>query len=171
MKAVCWQGLRDVRVEDVPEPRILNPRDAIIKVSSTAICGTDLHIYNGLMPSVQRGDVLGHEFMGEVVAVGSAIGNLREGDRVVVPCVIDTASGCSNSSRRESWIPPWSFRTRFRLNRLRRDTEVLCSRQRLHQGHPKAWFAQTFPAPCQLSAEMTSPSSALHRVEQAMHDA
>ena len=94
MRAVCWQGLRDVRVEDVPEPRILNPRDAIIKVSSTAICGTDLHIYNGLIPSVQRGDVLGHEFMGEVVAVGSAIGNLREGDRVVVPCVI-ACGGCA----------------------------------------------------------------------------
>lgn len=100
MRAVCWQGPHVVRVEDVPEPRILNPRDAIVKVSSTAICGSDLHIYNGEMPSMQRGDVLGHEFMGEVIAIGSGIKNLREGDRVVVPSVI-ACGFCLFCKRRE----------------------------------------------------------------------
>lgn len=93
MKAVCWKGKKEVRTEDVPEPVILNPRDAIVKVSSTAICGSDLHLYNNFFPSMQKGDVLGHEFMGEVVAVGSGVDNLREGDRVVVPCVI-SCGGC-----------------------------------------------------------------------------
>ena len=88
MKAVCWHGSKDVRVEEVDEPRILNPRDAIVRISSTAICGSDLHLYNGLFPAMRNGDVMGHEFMGEVVATGSGVRNLREGDRVVVPCVI-----------------------------------------------------------------------------------
>lgn len=88
MRAVCWHGKQDVRVEDVPEPKIINPRDAIVRVSSTAVCGSDLHLYNGFFPAMRAGDVLGHEFMGEVVAVGKGVANLREGDRVVVPCVI-----------------------------------------------------------------------------------
>lgn len=92
MKAVCWRGTRDVRVEEVDEPRILNPRDAIIRITSTAICGSDLHLYNGLFPAMRDGDILGHEFMGEVVATGSGVKNLREGDRVVVPCVISCGS-------------------------------------------------------------------------------
>jgi len=92
MRAVCWHGSKDVRVEEVPSPEILNPRDAIIRVSSTAICGSDLHLYNGAFPGMQAGDVLGHEFMGDVVAVGSGVSNLREGDRVVVPCVISCGS-------------------------------------------------------------------------------
>lgn len=92
MRAVTWHGKRDVRVEDVPSPQILNPRDAIVRVSSTAICGSDLHLYNGVFPAMKSGDVLGHEFMGEVVAVGSAVTNLREGDRVVVPCVVACGS-------------------------------------------------------------------------------
>ncbi|MBA2484758.1 MAG: glutathione-dependent formaldehyde dehydrogenase [Nitrospira sp.] len=83
MKANCWYGKRDVRVEQVPDPKILNRRDAIIKVTSTAICGSDLHLYNGLMPTMKAGDILGHEFMGEVVEVGSEIKNLQVGDRVV----------------------------------------------------------------------------------------
>jgi threonine dehydrogenase-like Zn-dependent dehydrogenase len=83
MKANCWYGKRDVRVEQVPDPKILNRRDAIIKVTSTAICGSDLHLYNGLMPTMQAGDILGHEFMGEVVEVGRDIHNLQVGDRVV----------------------------------------------------------------------------------------
>jgi len=82
-----------VAVEDVPAPSILNPRDAIVRVTSTAICGSDLHLYNGFFPQMQRGDVLGHEFMGEIVDVGSGVKNLREGDRVVVPCVI-ACGGC-----------------------------------------------------------------------------
>ena len=70
MKAVCWHGTRDIRVDSVPEPEILNPRDAIIQVTSTAICGSDLHIYDGYVPTMKTGDVLGHEFMGIVVEVG-----------------------------------------------------------------------------------------------------
>jgi len=85
MKANCWEGKKKVRVETVPDPRILNDGDAILKVTSTAICGSDLHLYNGLIPSMQKGDVLGHEFMGEVVEIGRAVKKLKVGDRVVVP--------------------------------------------------------------------------------------
>lgn len=85
MKANCWHGKHDVRVERVADPGILNPRDAIIKVSSTAICGSDLHLYNGVIPTMEQGDILGHEFMGEVVELGAAVHNLAIGDRVVVP--------------------------------------------------------------------------------------
>jgi threonine dehydrogenase-like Zn-dependent dehydrogenase len=92
MKAVCWQKTNDVRVETVPDPTILNPRDAILKITSTAICGSDLHIYGGYIPTVQPGDIIGHEFMGEVVDVGSGVNNLRIGDRVVVPSTI----GCGH---------------------------------------------------------------------------
>lgn len=85
MKAVCWIGANNVQVMDVPEPKIINPRDAIIKVSSSAICGSDLHLYDNYIPSMKKGDILGHEFMGEVVEVGKSVGNLKVGDRVVVP--------------------------------------------------------------------------------------
>jgi len=88
MKAICWFGKNDVRVEDVPEPRILDPRDAIIKITSTAICGSDLHLVDGYMPTMEKGDILGHEPMGEVVEVGSSVKNLKVGDRVVVPFCI-----------------------------------------------------------------------------------
>ena len=70
MKALCWYGKKHVEVQDVPDPKILNPRDAIVKITSTAICGSDLHIYNGFIPSMMKGDILGHEFMGEVVETG-----------------------------------------------------------------------------------------------------
>jgi threonine dehydrogenase-like Zn-dependent dehydrogenase len=86
MKANCWMGKRKVRVESVPDPKILNARDAIIKVTSTAICGSDLHLFNGYIPTMERGDILGHEFMGEVVEVGPMVKDaLKVGDRVVVP--------------------------------------------------------------------------------------
>lgn len=85
MKAACWHGKHDVRVEDVPDPQILNPRDAIVRITSTAICGSDLHLYDGFVPTMMQGDILGHEFMGEVVEAGSEVGNLAVGDRVVVP--------------------------------------------------------------------------------------
>lgn len=108
MKAVCWQGSNDVRVENVPEPKIINSRDAILKITSTAICGSDLHIYSGKIPTMESGDILGHEFMGEVVEVGSQIQNLQVGDRVVVPftiacgncffCKKDLWSLCDNSN-------------------------------------------------------------------------
>ena len=92
MKAVCWHGANDVRVETIPDPKILNPRDVILKITSTAICGSDLHIYDGYIPTMQPGDIIGHEFMGEVVEVGRDVKNLTIGDRVVVPSVI----GCGH---------------------------------------------------------------------------
>jgi threonine dehydrogenase-like Zn-dependent dehydrogenase len=88
MKAVCWYGTRDVRVETVPDPKIINPHDAIIKTSLTAICGSDLHLYGGYNPAMKAGDILGREFMGEVVEVGSETKALKRGDRVVVPFAI-----------------------------------------------------------------------------------
>jgi threonine dehydrogenase-like Zn-dependent dehydrogenase len=108
MKATCWDGRNSVKVEEVPDPKILNERDAIVKISSTAICGSDLHLYDGYVPTMKRGDVLGHEFMGEVVEVGKGVGNLKVGDRVVVPfpiacgncnaCAADLFSLCENSN-------------------------------------------------------------------------
>ena len=90
MKALCWMGVEKLSVEDVPDPKILNPRDAIVRITRTCICGSDLHLYNGYMPSMEQGDILGHEFMGEVVEVGSGIDRekLKVGDRVVVPFTI-----------------------------------------------------------------------------------
>jgi threonine dehydrogenase-like Zn-dependent dehydrogenase len=88
MKAVRFYGAQDIRVETVPDPTILNPRDAIVKVTATAICGSDLHIYGGYIPTMEKGDVLGHEFMGEIVEVGSGNRRLKVGDRVVVPFTI-----------------------------------------------------------------------------------
>jgi threonine dehydrogenase-like Zn-dependent dehydrogenase len=92
MKANCWIGKQDVRVEQVPDPKILNQRDAIVKITSTAICGSDLHLYNGFVPTMESGDILGHEFMGEVVEVGRGVNNLQKGDRVVVPFPIACGS-------------------------------------------------------------------------------
>ncbi len=108
MKALCWHGKEDVRVETVPDPKILNPRDAIVKITSTAICGSDLHLYDAYIPTLTPGDILGHEFMGEVVELGSEVKNLKKGDRVVVPftiacgscyfCKKDMWSACDNSN-------------------------------------------------------------------------
>ncbi|NEU57788.1 zinc-dependent alcohol dehydrogenase [Halorussus sp. MSC15.2] len=92
MRALTWHGKEDVRVENVPDPEIVNPRDAIIEITATAICGSDLHLYDGYVPTMREGDVLGHEPMGEVVEVGSAVENLEEGDRVVVPFTISCGS-------------------------------------------------------------------------------
>src|ERR671915_552368 len=92
MKATCWMGKKNVEVVDVPEPKILNQRDCIVKITRTAICGSDLHLYNGYIPTMQKGDILGHEFMGEVVDVGSGVKNLALGDRVVVPFTIACGS-------------------------------------------------------------------------------
>ena len=101
MQAVCWHGKHDVRVERVPDPQILNPHDAIVKVSSTAICGSDLHLYDGYIPTMKSGDILGHEFMGEVIEVGREVKNLKVGDRVVVPFTI--ACGQCFFCKRELW--------------------------------------------------------------------
>ena len=83
MKALCWHGTSDVRVDTVPDPKIEHPRDAIVRVTATAICGSDLHLFNGYMPTMQPGDVLGHEFMGEVVEVGWQPPPGRPGRRAV----------------------------------------------------------------------------------------
>jgi threonine dehydrogenase-like Zn-dependent dehydrogenase len=88
MKALCWHATEDVRYEDVPDPTIVHPRDAIVRITSTAICGSDLHLYDGFVPGMESGDVLGHEFMGEVVEVGRDNKALKVGDRVVVPFTI-----------------------------------------------------------------------------------
>jgi len=101
MKANCWMGPRHVEVQDVPDPRILNSRDAIVKVTSTAICGSDLHLYDGYVPTMQQGDIMGHEFMGEVVEVGPGVdgSKIAVGDRVVVPFPI--ACGACAMCKRE----------------------------------------------------------------------
>jgi threonine dehydrogenase-like Zn-dependent dehydrogenase len=101
MRALCWHGAGDVRVQDVPEPELINDRDAIVRVTSTAICGSDLHLFNGCMPTMRKGDILGHEFMGEVVEVGERVRNLQVGDRVVVPFPI--ACGDCYFCKRELW--------------------------------------------------------------------
>jgi len=88
MRALCWHGKKDIRCDTVPDPKIEDPRDAIVKVTSCAICGSDLHLYDGFIPGMETGDIIGHEFMGEVVEVGSGNGKLKVGDRVVVPFTI-----------------------------------------------------------------------------------
>ena len=113
MKAACWMGKKNMQVVDVPDPRILNQRDAIVKITSTAICGSDLHLFNGFVPTMEHGDVMGHEFMGEVVEVGRDVKNLKVGDRVVVPfpiacghclaCQRELYSCCENSNP-NAWI-------------------------------------------------------------------
>jgi threonine dehydrogenase-like Zn-dependent dehydrogenase len=101
MKANCWMGKKHVEVVDVPDPQILNQRDAIVRITSTAICGSDLHLYNGFIPTMEKGDILGHEFMGEVVATGKAVKNLKVGDRVVVPFTI--SCGNCNPCRHQAY--------------------------------------------------------------------
>jgi threonine dehydrogenase-like Zn-dependent dehydrogenase len=118
MKANCWYGSHDVRVEEVPDPKIINPRDAIVRITSTAICGSDLHLYNGYIPTMYQGDVIGHEFMGEVVEVGPGVNNLTVGDRVVVPfpiscgrcffCTRQLFSLCENSNP-NAWMAEKMF--------------------------------------------------------------
>jgi threonine dehydrogenase-like Zn-dependent dehydrogenase len=108
MKATCWMGSNHVEVQQVPDPKILSPRDAIVKITSTAICGSDLHLYGHYVPTMRKGDILGHEFMGEIVEVGSGVNNLQVGDRVVVPfpiacgnciaCESEMYSLCENSN-------------------------------------------------------------------------
>ncbi|MBW9102521.1 zinc-dependent alcohol dehydrogenase [Paraburkholderia phenoliruptrix] len=88
MKALRWHGKKDIRCDTVSDPKIEHPRDAIIKVSSCAICGSDLHLYDGFMPGMESGDIMGHEFMGEVVEVGKENTALKVGDRIVVPFTI-----------------------------------------------------------------------------------
>jgi threonine dehydrogenase-like Zn-dependent dehydrogenase len=88
MKALVWHGKHDVRVDTVPEPQIESPGDIIVKITSTAICGSDLHLYDGMMPTMEQGDILGHEPMGEVVETGKDVKKIKRGDRVVIPFTI-----------------------------------------------------------------------------------
>jgi threonine dehydrogenase-like Zn-dependent dehydrogenase len=115
MKAVCWMGKENMQVHNVPDPTILNPRDAIIRITSTCICGSDLHLYDGYVPTLEQGDIIGHEFMGEVVEVGPGISRdkLKVGDRVVVPFTIacgkckfceDKLWSCCDNSNPNAWI-------------------------------------------------------------------
>ena len=92
MKAVCWMGSGNVEVHTVDDPKIINPHDAIVRVTRTAICGSDLHLYDGYIPTMESGDIVGHEFMGVVEEVGSAVKKLRRGDRVVIPFTIACGS-------------------------------------------------------------------------------
>jgi threonine dehydrogenase-like Zn-dependent dehydrogenase len=118
MKATCWMGKQKIEVRDVPEPKILNQRDAIVRITSTAICGSDLHLYDGFVPTMEKGDILGHEFMGEVVDVGRDVKNLKVGDRVVVPfpiacgncahCKAELYSCCENSNP-NAWMAEKMF--------------------------------------------------------------
>jgi len=101
VKALCWQGKEKVRVETVDDPKILNPRDAVIRITRTAICGSDLHLYDGYIPTMEPGDILGHEFMGEVVEVGREVKNVKSGDRVVVPFTI--ACGQCHFCKNQLW--------------------------------------------------------------------
>ena len=113
MRANCWHGKNDVRVETVPDPKILNQTDAIIRITSSAICGSDLHLYGGFVPTMESGDILGHEFMGEVVETGREVKNIKKGDRVVVPfpiacgqcffCQQGLTSVCENSNP-NAWV-------------------------------------------------------------------
>src|SRR6187431_2740995 len=114
MRATCWMGKGKVSVEHVPDPQIMNARDAIVKVTATTICGSDLHLYNGFMPTMQRGDILGHEFMGEVVELGPGVKNLSIGDRVVVPFAIACGNcescrarefACCENANPNGWMP------------------------------------------------------------------
>ncbi|ACB73356.1 zinc-dependent alcohol dehydrogenase [Opitutus terrae] len=100
MKAVCWMGKKKMEVQEVDDPKILNPRDCIVRITSTAICGSDLHLYDGYMPTLEKGDILGHEFMGEVVEVGPRVAKLKVGDRVVVPFTI-SCGGCAHCARQQ----------------------------------------------------------------------
>src|SRR5205807_2500835 len=84
MKAACWMGKEDIQVLEVPDPKIINPRDVIVRITRTAICGSDLHLYNGFMPTMMAGDIVGHEFMGEVVEKGPEVKKLNVGDKVCV---------------------------------------------------------------------------------------
>ncbi len=115
MRATVWMGKNQVEVADVPDPQIMRPGDAIVRVTSTAICGSDLHLYDGFMPTMMKGDILGHEFMGEVVEVGPAVKKLRVGDRVVVPFTISCG---------ECWF-------------CKRQLYALCD-----NSNPNAWIAE-----------------------------
>ena len=156
MKALTWHGKGDMRCESVPDPTIQDSRDAIIRVTGCAICGSDLHIYDGVIPTMERGDVLGHETMGEVVEVGRGVSKLRAGDRVVVPFTIACANASSASAattpdvngqipmrtRRQSFgdiLPPASSATRIFW------ADSLAAKQSICASHTRTLGRSKFP--------------------------
>src|SRR6188472_754084 len=108
MRAITWQGKQKISLMNVRDPMILNPQDAIIKVTTAAICGSDLHLYNGYIPTMEKGDILGHETMGEVMEVGPGVKKLKVGDKIVIPfdigcgkchhCMEEEYAACDNSN-------------------------------------------------------------------------
>src|SRR5437764_4838620 len=117
MRALVWHGKGDVRCDTVPDPVIEHPRDIIVKITSTAICGSDLHLYDHYMPAMEKGDILGHEPMGQVVEVGSAITKFEKGDRVVVPFTI-CCGECFFARRSSGPVATAPIATRKRQKRL-----------------------------------------------------
>src|SRR5687767_11767163 len=120
MKALVWCAPYKVNVENVPDPELLNPRDAIVKISSTCICGSDLHLYDGFIPAMKPGDILGHEFMGEVVEVGQGVAKdrVKKGDRVIVPFCIACGNcffcqrqlySCCDNTNPKAYLPEKTF--------------------------------------------------------------
>ena len=105
MKANCWMRTNQLRVLDVPDPKVLNPRDAVVRITSTAICGSDLHLLDGFVPTMEPGDILGHEFMGEIVELGPGVKNRKVGDRVVVAFPI----ACGNCLLCKEQLDPCCF--------------------------------------------------------------
>ena len=159
-------GVNRIEVRDVPDPKILNGRDAVVRISSTAICGSDLHLLDGYVPTMEKGDVLGHEFMGEVVEVGTAVGNLKVGDRVVVPFLIACGnclacerglySLCENSNQRRDGredvgvvagrhirLQPYARR----LRRAKRSTPRALRRRRADQDRGRVAVRRPGPVP------------------------
>jgi len=151
MRALCWHGPKDIRCDQVPDPKIEHPRDAIVKVTSCAICGSDLHLYDGYIPEMENGDVMGHEFMGEVVEMGAEVnGALKVGDRVVVPftiicgqseqCRRGNFSVCERTNRNTAAsrsccvrISGWHHEAPPVASALARTDAVACHRARLLQ--------------------------------------
>ena len=132
MKALCWHGTEDIRVDSVPDPKIIDARDAIVKITATAICGSDLHFYGGYVLTTEEGDILSHEPMGEVIKVGRDVKKLNVGDRVVVPFTID-CSTCYFARRVCSHGATRRTRTRTLFVRL------WASRQRVCSAIPICW--------------------------------
>jgi threonine dehydrogenase-like Zn-dependent dehydrogenase len=136
MKALRWYGTGDIRVESVPDPAILQPQDAIIRITSTAICGSDLHLYDGIVPTMEKGDILGHEPMGEVVDLGSAVTNLKIGDRVVVPFAIACGRCFFCSKQMYSLCDTTNAENRFAREAMGQPTAGLFGYSHMMGGYP-----------------------------------
>ncbi len=147
MKALCWYGTGDVRVENVPDPTILQPRDAIVRITSTAICGSDLHLYDGIVPTMEKGDILGHEPMGEIVEVGKEVSNLKVGDRVVVPFVIACGNCFFCDKQMYSLCDTTNAENRFAREAIGQSTAGLFGYSHMMGGYPGGQ-AEYLRVPC-----------------------